>query len=310
MENNNHGNAAKFAFFYLLSLVALLFMSLSTGMILFQVINKFIASTPGVYSGDYSSEALRFAISSLVVAIPIFYVISAQIHKNLYQGNLSSESGIRKWLTYFILFVSSVVMIVWLIITINSFLDGELTLKFGLKFLSVLAIAGTIFGFYFYDIKRDNVQGTKDPVIKSFFGGTLALVVIIFASGLFIMESPWQVRAKNLDREVLRDLNSLQSRVERYYRENNVLPANLETILQEYSYLDQEDISDPESGKKYEYQITGDRTYQLCADFRTSGEDDDYYLGREWSHDKGYKCFELEVEEEDNDSTPTPRVIQ
>src|SRR6056297_3280071 len=197
MENNNtRDNSAKFAFFYLLSLVALLFMALSTGMVLFQIINKLIPETSGFYSGSYSSGAMKFGISALVVSIPIFYVLTARIHKNLYQGKLSVDSAIRRWLTYLILFVSSVVMIVWVIITINSFLDGELTLKFALKFLSVLAIAGTIFGFYFYDIKRDNVQGIKDPVIKSFFGGTLALVVIIFASGLFIMESPWQVRAK------------------------------------------------------------------------------------------------------------------
>jgi len=60
------------------------------------------------------------------------------------------ESGIRKWLTYFILLVSAVVMIGWLIGTISSFLNGELSLKFILKSLTSILISALIFSFYLY----------------------------------------------------------------------------------------------------------------------------------------------------------------
>jgi hypothetical protein len=96
-------NAAKFAFFYMLSLVALIFMALSTGMIIFQIINKNIPDILNIYQGTFSSETLKFAISALIISAPIFYVCMRQIFANLKSGDLEKDSGIRKWLTYFIL---------------------------------------------------------------------------------------------------------------------------------------------------------------------------------------------------------------
>lgn len=310
MENSyNHQNNAKISFFYLLSLVALVFMALSTGMVIFQMINKFIPEVPGIYSGRYSSGVLKFAISSLVVSIPVYYVITAQIHKALKKGELHRDSAIRRWLTYFILFVTSVIMIVWVIMTINSFLDGELTLRFGLKFLTVLIIAGAIFSCYLYDIKRDIIpQEEKDTVMKIFFWGSLVAVVGVFVSSLFVVESPWEARARNLDREVVNDLSSLERGIDEYYDKKGELPADLEEVVREVSYMDKENIVDPETGEEYKYETTGEKTYELCSDFRTSSKEEDErrFFNERWSHDKGYYCFDLEAEEAKQTPAPQP----
>ena len=54
-------DAAKYAFFYVLSLVALVFMTVSVGIIVFQIINKEIIDLINQYSGRYSDEAMKFA---------------------------------------------------------------------------------------------------------------------------------------------------------------------------------------------------------------------------------------------------------
>jgi len=45
-------------------------MAVSCGMVLFQVINKNVIDAITGYSGSFSPEALKFAISALVIASP------------------------------------------------------------------------------------------------------------------------------------------------------------------------------------------------------------------------------------------------
>mgnify|MGYP001573604733 CR=1 FL=1 len=160
-------NSAKYAFYYMLSLVALIFTALSTGMIVFQIINKEIIDAAGALPGMFNEGVMKFAISAIIIAAPIFYAATWQINKNLLQGKLSKEAGVRKWLTYFILFISSVVMIGWFIAIIYNFLDGELTLKFILKALTAIFIAAMIFSYYLYDMKRAALAGVGDEIVKS-----------------------------------------------------------------------------------------------------------------------------------------------
>ncbi|MBU4082656.1 hypothetical protein KKB98_01765 [Patescibacteria group bacterium] len=289
-------NAAKYAFFYMLSLVSLIFMSLATGMIVFQIINKKIVDV--IQSrGQFSSDQLKFAISALIVSAPIFYITARQIFKNLFSGALDKDSQIRKWLTYFILLISSVVMTGWLIAVVNAFLDGELTLKFILKALTAIGIAAIVFTFYLYDIKRENVMGAKDNVIRAYFYGSLAIVIAVFASSLFIVESPTATRDRKKDNEVLSKLQSLDNSIRNYYLENEKLPVDFGELMAEFNYLGDKDF------KELEYVVKEEKTFELCANFRISNEDEsdishDIY-GKEWRHDAGRQCFERKIRETD-----------
>lgn len=301
MEQNN---AAKFAFFYMLSLVALVFMALSTGMIIFQIINKNIIDVLSAYrySGSFSSDQLKFAISALIIATPIFFVISKMIYKSLFRGELGKDSGIRKWLTYFILFISAVVMIGWLIGTINSFLDGELTTKFLLKAITAIGIAAAVFTFYLYDIRRKVVAGTKDKVIRIYFYVSLAVVLIVFVASLFIVESPTETRNRKLDEAVLSSFERINSAINEYYQSNNRLPADMEELKSEFTYLVDKDLADPETKKAFDYNIKGDNKFELCADFRTSNLDnaDIQYEPYQdvWPHEAGYQCLTKTIRKE------------
>ncbi len=302
MTNSN--NAAKFAFYYLLSLVALVFMSLSTGMIIFQIINKFIVDVINEYSGRYSDEAMKFAISSIFIAAPIYYFVSRAIMQNIFSGKLDRESQIRKWLSYLILLISSVVMIGWLIGTLNSFLDGELTLKFFLKALTAVGISATIFSYYYLEIKRREVVGVKSKMVQSYFWGSLAVVVIVFVSALFIVESPREARDRKIDERILSTFNYIDNELNRYYNEKETLPENLKVLKEEYPYIEDDDFENPITKEQVEYRAVDGAKYELCANFRTSNrniESDDRMYEDKWPHDKGDQCLKQKVYTDNHD---------
>ena len=299
MDQQN--NSAKFAFFYMLSLVALLFMSLSAGMIIFQIINKNIFDVLNPYQGRYSPEALKFAISALIISVPIFYITTKQIYKNLFIGALNKDSGIRKWLTYFIIFVTSVVMTGWLIVVVNNFLDGELTTKIILKAITAIFISASIFTFYLYDIKREEVVGKKDKVIKLYFYCSLVLVIAVFSSSLLIVETPTETRNRKIDDAILNNFSEIKEALDTFYNEDSKLPESLDELKEEYNYLTDEDLEDLVTKERYEYKIIDDKTFELCATFRSSNKNNeetrnDYYK-EEWPHDSGFQCIKQKVSE-------------
>ena len=283
----------------MLSLIALIFAALSAGMIIFQIINKNIVDVIVQRASDFSPHQLKFAISALIISAPIFYATTWQIYKNLFSGAFDKDSATRRWLTYLVILVSSVVMLGWLIAIVNNFLDGELTIKFILKAATAIGIAAAIFTFYYYDIKRDKVAGKKDEIIQFYFYASLAAVIIVFIAGLFIMESPQKTRGRKMDNAVLENFEDIDRAIGTYYKDNEKLPADLETVKSEFSYITDKDLKNLATGEKYKYKIKRENIYELCATFKISNEDDtggyEKYYDDRWPHDAGYQCLSQRV---------------
>jgi len=269
MEQNNvvaapKSNAAKFVFFYLLHLVALGFMTVSAGNVIFQIINKFIPDVAAPYVEN------KFAISALLVSIPIFYVVSYLIQKSLLKGELKKDSGVRRWLTYLILFVSFLIFFGWLIYFVNSFLNGEISVKFILKTITVLAIAASVFGFYLYDIRREAVENIKDKFLKIFFITSLIVVVAVFIASFFTVESPAVARDRKLDDAVINNFYLINQCADSYNSQMQKLPADFAVMQANCPYITADILKDGQTGAAFNYSITGTTTYQICANFRTS----------------------------------------
>ena len=298
-------DAAKFAFFYMLSLVALVFMALAAGMVIFQFINKEILDIINQYSGSYSDSQMRFAISSLAVSTPIYYITTRQIYKNLYSGELDQDAGVRKWLTYLILLVAVVVMLGWLIAILNNFLEGEVTTKFILKALTALLISGSIFSFYLYDMKRDNVKGAKDNKIRIYFYTSLAVILIIFVTALFTVDSPAETRKKKIDNQVINNFAQIEGALNNYYHDYEKLPESMSDLQDEYGYLSNEDLQNPLTQEAYTYRALDERKYELCTVFQSTNKEDiedyDKYMSDRWLHDAGYQCLSQKVTKGDPD---------
>lgn len=288
-------NSPKFAFWYLLSLVALVFVAFSVGASIFQLINKYI---PDIAEQNYqfrvSMELLKFAISALIVAAPLYFWMQSLIFKNLKSGELDKEVGVRKWLTYFILLIAAVVVLGYLIATINSLLDGEITTKFILKTLTVVSIATIVFSFYFYDIKREDVTTGADKVVKSYLFGSIILIVAALVFAFTIIESPVQARNRKIDQQLTNNFYNINSAVNNYYLANKKLPQDLNVLLSiDDNYLLNNNLVNPSTNKNIEYKVVSDTQYDLCTDFLTDSSQDPYRS--EWKHKMGYDCVTMTV---------------
>lgn len=292
MEKDN--SSAKFAFMYGIALVSLVITAVSTGNVIFQIINKYIEETGSLYSGTYTLSALRMAIAALFIAAPIYFITTARINKNFNAGNLREDMIVRKWLSYFILFVSSVVMIGYFIGIFYSFLEGELTTKFILKAMTALIIAATVFSYYFYDITKKEAGKERDKISMVYFWVSLTVILAVFVSGIAFVESPSVTRKKRQDSEVTNRLLQIDSAISEFYKENGVLPEDLKELPEKVAYFDEEAIKNPITGSEIEYKVVSAKKYELCTDFQLSNKnekDNDYYVSVEWKHEEGKDCF-------------------
>lgn len=298
--NNKHN--AKYAFYYLLSLAALIFMALSFGMILFGIIDKTIPDILKTYSSSATDSQLKFAISALFISAPIFYFISSLINKGLHKGELEKDSAIRRWLTYFIILVSSLIILGSFVGVIDNFLAGELTSRFILKAASVLLISGAAFSFYLYDVRRAN-PNKPDKIVKIFFFATLTLVVAAFVAAWFFVESPKMARERRIDEALVQNMYNLENTVNSFYDKNKRLPNDLEELKNfRRTYPVSGSLLDPETKQPIMYQKVGDRDFKMCATFRTStiNEEDNpqstTYVGIDANGSKdhlaGYQCLD------------------
>ncbi len=270
---------AKFTFYYLLSLVALIFVAISAGIILFNIVDNFFPDTLRPYS---NMASLRFAISSLIVASPVYFLMLKLINKGIKNNELSKESTIRKWLSYLILFVSSIVILSSLISSLNNFLSGELTIRFALQVLSVFIIALLIFLYYLYDIKNFNDK------IRIFKYIGFSFLIILLISSFLLIESPQKARMRKVDQQTMIDINNLESLINNYYVANSKLPENIEEL--DFNRLA---IS---NNTEIEYHKIDNANFELCAYFNLDSENiykiDRVYTAGRNDYTAGRNCFE------------------
>ncbi len=305
MANKNN---AKFVFYYLLSLTALIFMAISVGMIAYGIINELVADA--LVNGSYSyytsfNSQYKFAISAIIISAPLFYLLTGLIRKGIKKGDIENDSPVRRWLTYFILFISSLFILGSFISVISSFLEGELTSRFILKTLTVFIISGITFAYYFYDIKTEKVVA-KDKWIKIFFFSSLAIVLTAFISVWFFIESPQKARERKVDQTTINKMANLESEINYYYSKNEKLPEEISDFVKDSQLLSLSESS-------IEYVKKGDKNFELCANFLSESEDLGYaYSYRKdsyYSHEVGYHCFPGEIWSVDTKEKLEPELI-
>ncbi|MDP3836855.1 MAG: DUF5671 domain-containing protein [bacterium] len=292
MQNNIN---AKYAFYYLLSLAALIFTAVSVQMIVFGIIDRTVTDAIAFNSYDSVDSQLRFAISALFIAAPIYYFLSRLIIKGLRKKELEMESPLRRWLTYLIILVAAVIILGVFVSVINNFLSGEMTSRFILKATSMLVMAAAVFSYYFYDMKRKTVDN-KDKVITLFGWISAALVLAVFVSAWFFVESPATARAKRLDSILMNNIYQLENSVNTYYSQYGRLPVSLDEIKNSSDvYYDSRVETDPETGERIVYRLDGEDRFSFCATFRASSTSQGMErrpYGDNKDHDAGYDCVQ------------------
>lgn len=145
-------------FLHLLSIITLYFSAGSFIALIFQYINIWLPQFPEtVYNSG--NDIMRFAIASLIVVFPSYLLTVWFLNKDYLANPGKLKLGIRKWLIYFTLFATALIIIGDLVALINLLLKGEYTLRFLLKVLTVFFATGVVFFHYFWDLKtsRDDL---------------------------------------------------------------------------------------------------------------------------------------------------------
>lgn len=300
-------STARDVFSYLLLIIMFIVGVVSFLTLLFQYINIQFPDTLDYWWREGSLQAIRGAISALVVSWPVVIFMSIFIGKDLRADDGKQNIWIRKWLLHLMLFVSSITIIIDLITLINTYLDGEITVRFGLKVLAVLVVALAVFWYYLWELKREPTKATKVTVYAAV--ASAAVIVAAIIASLFVVGSPSKQRDARLDQDRVSDLQTIQSSIIDYWRDKEVLPENL--VALEDDIIGYRNPADSESGEAYEYTVTGELTFQLCATFMTQSDGSDKnvyaipkmydfgYMGGNfdvWSHEMGRVCFDRTID--------------
>ncbi len=111
------------------------------------------------YSRIAATQNIRWSIASLVVFAPLFVWMTFLTERRTAADASLRKSPVRRWTLYVVLFFSALTLLSDAVYAIYSFLEGELTLRFALKSLTVACVAGAVFAFYLKDVgDRDDAR--------------------------------------------------------------------------------------------------------------------------------------------------------
>ncbi|OGE74433.1 MAG: hypothetical protein A3I07_00760 [Candidatus Doudnabacteria bacterium RIFCSPLOWO2_02_FULL_42_9] len=297
-SNNTSATTPKDVFYHLLAIVTLYMSAVSFIVLVFQLVNAWL---PDQLSYSYGlNESIRWSASILFVSFPVYIFLMWLIHKDIVKEPGHSELKIRKWLGYLTLFISAIVAIVDVATLFNSFFGGELTARFVLKVLVVLAVSAAIF-FYYLRALHGKTEHSKE------FAWIMSVVVLAAIIGGFVAAgSPATQRKRGFDERRVMNLQELQSQIISHYQLKGILPASLDNLKDSISGF--VPPADPETNAAYEYHIKGALNFDLCATFNLASEDDSrgksvpqpyydpYGTNFNWSHTAGRVCFDRTID--------------
>ena len=300
MGSGRGRNIPRDLFLHLLAIVTLYWSSISFVTLIWQFINNWFPDNLSYYSVNSSLSLIRFAVSAIIIVFPVFIVVSWYLNKIYRRESAVRESKIRKWLIYLTLFIASLVIIGDLIFVINNLLGGEPTVRFILKALSIILVAGIIFGYYFDDVRRDIPTKTA----KYFAWITSILVLAVVVGAFIVVGSPSSARLFQYDQQKISDLQTIQGQIVNYYQGKGHLPAKLSDLTDTISGY--EAPFDPQSKVSYEYNIkdSANLSFELCAKFNKQITAGNAYPvmsgvgGYNWDHPSGRTCFERTIDKQ------------
>lgn len=306
-------NLPRDVFLHFLAIITLVVSAVTFGILIFEYINIYfpdILLDPYFHRPAYYGS-MRSALATLVIVFPVFLWVSWFLRQDLHRFPEKREFKIRKWLLYLTLFVSALVIIGDLVVLMRNFLEGELSQRFVFKVLTILFIAGSVFLHYLSELKD---KEKEFPWIKFFDSAVVIFIIFGVGSGFYLAGSPQSQRLVRFDDRRTEDLQWIQGELINYWQRKGKLPYNLDELKNTISgFIPPQD---PETGKSYEYAITGDLKFQLCAEFATStlnGQSQskgkpisrpaiDYPAeptsksNSNWQHDAGRYCFDRTID--------------
>src|SRR3989344_6187531 len=254
-----------------------------------------------------AGSGIRWAIASLVIIFPVHIWIMRFLNRDIKAAPEKAELKIRKWLLYLTLFLAAILIIGDLVAFIFNFLDGELTVRFFLKVLSVLAVAAAVFGYYLYDLRKKT--GEFSSGAKMFVWITSGVVLAAIITAFFVAGSPFKQRQVRFDEQRVNHLQTIQSEIVNYWQGKEKLPASLDDLRDSIKGF--VPPVDPETDIPYVYRVKDTLSFELCANLNLSSQEAQIgktkavppmynggFANENWNHVKGEQCFERTIDPE------------
>ena len=267
----------------------------------------------------YDFETIRASLATLIIFFPLFILIS-YFWKKFTKGEMgSTDETIKKWLIYIVLFLSSLVIAIDLVILIKYFVSGEISERFIYKVIVTLITAFLIGSYYILLLKKSS---KKIGLVFALIG--IILVVGSIAYSFSIIGSPKEQRLLRLDNKRVTDLQNIQYQVINYWQQKGKLPLNIDSLSTPMTGYTQPVPPEFANGEKYEYRIIDEKnlSFQLCANFdlpiSKGWKENTNFIGptmmekdmsqriaiptggvnESWAHDKGRTCFDRTIDKD------------
>jgi len=305
----------KDVFLHILSVVALYVAVGSFVALVFQYINLWI---PDPLEAGYIYilsiyDSIRWSIAILIIVFPVYVWSIWFLNRGYASFPERREMKSRKWLIYFTLFAAALIIIGDLVALVYNLLRGEFTSRFLLKVFIVLLVAGSVFIYYLWEVRRRS--GLAKPWhIQAVTYISILAVALSIVGGFFVVGSPTEERAYRFDDERVRDLQMIQGEILNFWKAKERLPENLSELKDEFSGF--APPPDPETGASYVYQKTANLKFELCANFNRPNREPGTpgakpamlleppfpYPGTDgtdnWQHETGEICFSRTIDPE------------
>ena len=263
-------------FFLELGVIAALYVSVVSFITFaFDIIN-YLFPDRQAYSFDPYGGSMRFAISTLIVAFPIFVYLARTIWNMLSVDIEARSLAVRRWLSYLTLFVAGAAIAGDLVSLIYTFLNGEISARFVAKVAVVLLVAAAVFFYTLRDMR--GVFYEKPQLFKKVMVSVSAVILAAVVGGFFIIGMPASQRDLRDDQTRSSNLQSIQWDVVNYYQRTGQLPNDLSQLLDPLNPYNVEYQKDPETGATYEYRTVASTTptFEMCANFALESKTDEY----------------------------------
>lgn len=295
---------AREAFFHLLAFVTLYSSVISVLFLIFEYLNRLFPDAAFDYTYYDDSSSIRWFMAVIIVSFPIFVWMSRIIQREIARSPERAWSPVRRWLTYLTLFVTAGVLVGDGITLLFYLLQGEITIRFILKVLAVLGVAGMVFSYYFLALKLSAHDERATKLNRAYAAPAWVIAIAAVVWGMVVAGTPMEQRLVRLDERRVNDLRSIENEVynivyegsDRYNggvrptRLPNPLPANLDDVLAN-GVNSHPTITDPDTGLPYEYEKDGS-SFTLCATFYTVRDQDQDIF---WNHPVGRHCYEFDA---------------
>lgn len=312
----------RFFFITLGLLIALITSVVSVLNVLFTVLD---ATFPDVLSSSYVVgyspyvyDGLRSAMATLILFFPAFLIVEYFWAKISRQTLSRWDTVLRKWALYLVLFLASITILVDLVVLVRYFVGGEITIRFVLKVLATLVVAGLV-GFHYLRALQGKSENRIVRVLITVCASAIAIGAVVW--GFLVIGGPANQRALKLDQRRLDDLRSIQGDIVYFWQQTQTLPNTLQELSMLYSGHRVPVDPEFEKGRVYEYTIVSEKDlrFELCGTFAAplpegwvSGQyaPSGGFFGRDvamtepavldqsmqdWKHEAGRQCFERTI---------------